>query len=100
MCTPPCENALQTNLPAGSFPFESFTVKFKAPVKFAVIDVTGIADSSSGSKEKTVEYTWQYSLPSELVAPLHQSPRAGRATVRLFDDGWRVTDFGSSTPKE
>jgi len=68
----------------------------KTPVKWVVIEVTGIADGQAPS-EKIVEDTWHYdfssfSLPKDVEAGL-EPLRTGKALFRLYDDGWRFVQF-------
>ena len=66
----------------------------KHPVKWILIEVTGITDSAQN--EKIVEYTWKWDsspFPSEIQDVLRYSPRPGKSLFRLYDDGWRFVEF-------
>ena len=69
-------------------------LSLKTPIKWVVIEITGIADTEKPS-EKMVEYTWQFdfsSFPKEMADVLKLPVRAGKALFRRYDDGWRFVN--------
>ena len=74
-------------------------VMLKTPVKLVVVEVTGISEAQNhfgggeGPNVKTVEYTWLYDLPKEVVPAGLLLPHEGKAILRRYDDGWRLDKF-------
>jgi len=71
-------------------------IKLKTPVKWYLIEVTGIAGTAGSQNDRIVEDTWQFDLssfPKEIQDALKTPPLKGKALLRLYDDGWRFMQF-------
>lgn len=56
--------------------------------------ITGIADTHGGEgKIKDVEYTWRYEDLHALAKSFAADGGDGRASLQLYDDGWRLKDI-------
>lgn len=70
-------------------------VHLSRPLHRAITAITGIADDGQ-SGEKVTEFTWHF---TDLTSPLWKYTGAttddhvGKATFRLYDDGWRVKEL-------
>ena len=61
------------------------------PFSRRIVDVTGIAENPSARGMKEVSFTWAWvGLPKEVTEYCETGPWKGKATLRLYDDGWRV----------
>jgi len=66
------------------------------PVQRRVVEITGITDGENSSKIVEYKWHWDYDAqPQELKDILFKSDVAqpGKATLKLYDDGWRVVKF-------
>lgn len=69
-------------------------IKLRQPLHRKVTAITGIADGSDAAT-KTAEFTWHF---TDLTEPLATYTAAttgdhqGQASLRHYDDGWRVVD--------
>jgi hypothetical protein len=66
------------------------------PIKWKLIDITGISDVPDAQSEKLVDYTWQYDLsgfPKSFLDIYNPPLQRGHALFRLYDDGWRFVEF-------
>lgn len=74
--------------PGGTNP----AIVLSTPLKPHVLEVTGITDGENGSK--IVEYNWNWDFstqPKELQDFFKDHPVGqDKATLRLYDDGWRA----------
>lgn len=78
------------------------SVGLRNPLQATVTEVTGIAKTADGSATIT-EYSIKLSAPSlnkseqDCVVP--SGPQKSRATLRRFDDGWRIENVGGEFSK-
>ncbi len=69
------------------------------PVSPKLLEVTGITDGPEGQPgtSKVVDFTWKLDLdsyPPEVRDLLPDAtPQEGQATLKLYDDGWRVVEL-------
>ena len=81
--------------------YNPFTAPFivvpKIPIRPRLIEITGITGDSADSK--IVEYRWQWDTsaqPKEVKETIFvaNGPFPDQATFKLYDDGWRITQWG------
>ncbi len=80
---------------AGSI-MQQLAVMPSVPIRPYVIEITGITDGENASKVVEYKWNWDYDAqPRELKDMLFKSdaPQLGKATLKLYDDGWRVVKF-------
>jgi hypothetical protein len=106
-------NAMSMYLAQGFMSNNELKSKFDAHARFSKhggleikepstisIDITGIADDPSVIGIKQAEFTWAYdSLPS-IVKRFAIKGGTGKATFKLYDDGWRIQDVNFENSKE
>jgi len=70
--------------------------KLRTPLRREMTEVTGISDAPMGQGIKEVDFMWRFSddVPEFVTKYTGMSslPREGRATFKLYDDGWRVEE--------
>jgi hypothetical protein len=64
------------------------TITLRTPLPARVDEITGIADAGQGMKE--VLFRWSMVNVPDVLKPFVAVGGTGRATMRLYDDGWRV----------
>lgn len=72
------------------------TVMPAVPIKPHVIQVTGITDGDNGSKIVEYQWDWDFAKQPQDVKDLifkNNPANVGKATLKLYDDGWRVVKF-------
>jgi hypothetical protein len=73
-------------------------VPLRTPLRRIVIEVTGITAGNT-QNERTVEDIWQFDFGffskdiQRFLDDVSASPRHGKATLRLYDDGWRLVEL-------
>ncbi len=58
------------------------------------VDVTGVLESGEGRAR--TEFTWRYQSLPEILRRLAVHGGQGRASFERWDDGWRITEIGTS----
>ena len=89
-----CRNPITADAIAPDQP--AVLLRLKVPVKWYIVEVTGIAAAPGGPNDRVVEDTWQFDLasfPEEIRSSLKTAPLKGKALLRLYDDGWRFVQF-------
>jgi hypothetical protein len=81
---------------ANPFTEALFVVPVK-PLRPRIVEITGISEGADGTK--IVEYQWQWDASTQVpkVTEMLFTPVAvheDAATFKLYDDGWRITQWG------
>lgn len=73
-----------------------YLVTLQKPIKWSIVEITGISESQNENVEKTVEYTWQYDFsayPTDIQDAIRAPVSTGKALFHLYDDGWRFVRY-------
>ncbi len=66
-----------------------FSMESLVPIN---LEVTGMTDTSTGQDRMQVEFKWSYSSRGGVIERFAQRGGTGRATMRLWDEGWRADE--------